>query len=134
MRRLFAGVATQPDPPVGSNLDYWQNSFQEFKTKLLEAGLVDHIVVSNKSVAKIYVKGSYHHRGAGEDHVFFRWPGVDHDDEGKTLLATIKNGGQYKYYFIIGSIESFEEKLEEAQKALNIDPHDYIPVLEVATR
>ncbi|MED6138595.1 ATP-dependent zinc metalloprotease FTSH 8, mitochondrial [Stylosanthes scabra] len=94
-------------------------SFQEFKTKLLEEGLVDHIVVSNKSVAKIYVKGSHHHKGAGEDDV----------DERKTLPATIETGGgQYKYYFIIGSIESFEEKLEEAQKALNIDPHDYIPV------
>ncbi|XLR40891.1 hypothetical protein HN51_019070 [Arachis hypogaea] len=91
-------------------------SFQEFKTKLLEEGVVDHIVVSNKSVAKIYVKGS-HHNGTG-----------DHVDEGKTLPATVETGGQYKYYFIIGSVESFEEKLEEAQEALNIHPHDYIPV------
>ncbi|KAJ0621671.1 putative peptidase M41, AAA+ ATPase domain, ATPase, AAA-type, core, peptidase, FtsH [Helianthus annuus] len=35
-----------------------QISFQEFKNKLLEPGLVDHIVVSNKSVAKVYVKAS----------------------------------------------------------------------------
>ncbi|KAF2288661.1 hypothetical protein GH714_010071 [Hevea brasiliensis] len=72
-----------------------QISFQEFKTKLLEPGLVDHIVVSNKSVAKV------------------------------------GNTKHYKYYFNIGSIESFEEKLEEAQEALGIDPHDYVPVTYV---
>jgi AFG3 family protein len=27
------------------------------------------------------------------------------------------------------SVESFERKLEDAQKALNIDPRDYVPVL-----
>ncbi len=35
------------------------------------------------------------------------------------------------YYFAIGSVESFERKLEEAQKALNISPRDYIPVVYV---
>jgi hypothetical protein len=29
------------------------------------------------------------------------------------------------------SVESFERKLEEAQKALNIDPRDYVPVLYI---
>ena len=29
------------------------------------------------------------------------------------------------------SVESFERKLEEAQKALNIAPRDYVPVLYV---
>ncbi|KAL5991878.1 hypothetical protein ACLOJK_012789 [Asimina triloba] len=33
-------------------------SFHEFKNKLLEPGFVDHVVVSNKSVAKVYVKNS----------------------------------------------------------------------------
>lgn len=31
-------------------------SFQEFKTKLLEKGLVDHIEVTNKTKAKVYVR------------------------------------------------------------------------------
>ncbi|KAJ7950293.1 ATP-dependent zinc metalloprotease FTSH 10, mitochondrial-like protein [Quillaja saponaria] len=42
------------------------------------------------------------------------------------------NISQYKYFFNIGSVESFEEKLEEAQEALGIDPHDYVPVTYVA--
>ncbi|RYR23095.1 hypothetical protein Ahy_B03g068366 isoform C [Arachis hypogaea] len=91
-----------------------QISFQEFKNKLLEPGLVDHIVVSNKSVAKIYVRNTP--RNQTESEVI------------QGTLPAKGTGGQYKYYFNIGSVESFEEKLEEAQEALGIDPHDYVPV------
>ncbi|XP_061368452.1 ATP-dependent zinc metalloprotease FTSH 10, mitochondrial-like [Gastrolobium bilobum] len=91
-----------------------QISFQEFKNKLLEPGLVDHIVVSNKSVAKIFVRSSPRNQ-------------TDSEVVQGTLPAK-GPGAQYKYYFNIGSVESFEEKLEEAQDALGIDPHDYVPV------
>ncbi|PPR91653.1 hypothetical protein GOBAR_AA29020 [Gossypium barbadense] len=37
-----------------------------------------------------------------------------------------KSGGS------IGSVESFEEKLEEVQEALGIDPHNYVPVTYVS--
>ncbi|KAK4765633.1 hypothetical protein SAY86_026723 [Trapa natans] len=94
-----------------------QISFQEFKNKLLEPGLVDHIVVSNKSVAKVYVRTSPRNQTT-EDIV-----------QAPTNASQAKGrSGQYKYYFNIGSVESFEEKLEEAQEALGIDPHDYVPV------
>ncbi|KAK7404557.1 hypothetical protein VNO78_05509 [Psophocarpus tetragonolobus] len=91
-----------------------QISFQEFKNKLLEPGLVDHIVVSNKSVAKVYVRNSPLNQ-------------TDTEVVQGTLPAK-GSGGQYKYYFNIGSVESFEEKLEEAQEALGIDSHDFVPV------
>ena len=32
------------------------------------------------------------------------------------------------YYFNIGSVETFERKLEQAQASLGIKPRDYIPV------
>ncbi|XP_016462947.1 ATP-dependent zinc metalloprotease FTSH 10, mitochondrial-like [Nicotiana tabacum] len=97
-------------------------SFQEFKNRLLEAGLVDRIVVSNKSVAKVYVRSSA--------------PGpIQIGDDTIQGPATGKNGtrnaSHYKYYFNIGSVESFEEKLEEVQEALGIDPHNYVPVTYV---
>ncbi|GJM92599.1 hypothetical protein PR202_ga09081 [Eleusine coracana subsp. coracana] len=44
-------------------------SFQAFKNKLLEPGLVDHIVVSNKEVAKVYVRSSL---SSNEGQVFFK--------------------------------------------------------------
>ncbi|XVF46543.1 hypothetical protein PTKIN_Ptkin03bG0035300 [Pterospermum kingtungense] len=96
-------------------------SFQEFKNKLLEPGLVDHIVVSDKSVAKVYVKSTPHNQ-IGDDVV----------QEPANGTSVRGHGGQYKYFFTIGSVESFEEKLEEAQEALGIDPHDYVPVTYVS--
>ncbi|KAM7258582.1 hypothetical protein ACFE04_014323 [Oxalis oulophora] len=98
--------------PIGQR-EQQQISFQEFKNKLLEPGLVDHIVVSNKSVAKVYVRTS---------------PNQTMNDAVESPDTVKGHGGQYKYYFNIGSVESFEEKLEEAQEALGIDSHDYIPV------
>lgn len=98
-----------------------QISFQEFKNKLLEPGLVDHIVVSNKSVAKVYVRNSPQNQ-TSEDVV--HGPVNGNSARG--------NRGQYKYYFNIGSVESFEEKLEESQEALGIDSHDFVPVTYVS--
>ncbi|KDP42240.1 hypothetical protein JCGZ_02970 [Jatropha curcas] len=98
-----------------------QISFQEFKNKFLEPGLVDHIVVSNKSVAKVYVRSSAPK------------PPTDELVQGPINGAPARgHGGQYKCYFNIGSVESFEDKLEEAQEALGIDPHDYVPVTYVS--
>ncbi|XP_077238987.1 ATP-dependent zinc metalloprotease FTSH 8, mitochondrial-like [Tasmannia lanceolata] len=103
--------------------DQKQISFQEFKNKLLEPGLVDHIVVSNKSVAKVYVRSPQHMSTETRD-----------DDIQGPMTGTSdrKNVGHYKFYFNIGSVESFEEKLEEAQAALGVDPHDYVPVTYVS--
>ena len=39
---------------------------------------------------------------------------------------------QHKYVFHIGSVDSFEQKLEESQEALGIDPHAYVPVIYVS--
>ncbi|KAH8499180.1 hypothetical protein Peur_074298 [Populus x canadensis] len=97
--------------------DKQQISFQEFKNRLLEPGLVDHIVVSNKSVAKVYVKSSAQNQ-MSDDLVQGPVNGV----------PARGRGGQHKYYFTIGSVDTFEEKLEEAQEALGIDPHNYVPV------
>ncbi|KAK8705139.1 hypothetical protein V6N13_048747 [Hibiscus sabdariffa] len=97
-------------------------SFQEFKTKLLEHGLVEKIVVSNKSVAKVYVSSQRHANLTTDDAVEAPTNGVP---------ARTKTS-QYKYYFNIVSVESFEEKLEEVQEALGIDPHNHVPVTYVS--
>ncbi|KAJ0987792.1 hypothetical protein J5N97_006148 [Dioscorea zingiberensis] len=103
---------------VGS-FDQKEISFQEFKNKLLEPRLVDHIVVSNKSVAKVYVKNSPETSTQGQNN----------DMQGPTTgIPPRHTPSRYKYYFNIGNVESFEEKLEEAQEALGIDPHDFVPV------
>ncbi|KAJ4891238.1 ATP-dependent zinc metalloprotease FTSH 3 [Raphanus sativus] len=102
--------------------DQQQISFQEFKNKLLEPGLVDHIDVSNKSVAKVYVRSTPRDQQTTTQDVVIQGNG---NAQGIPVKRT---GGQYKYYFSIGSVDSFEEKLEEAQEALGIDPHQFVPV------
>lgn len=101
------------------SLFLFQISFQEFKNKLLEPGLVDHIVVSNRSLAKVYVRSSPANNSQTTADTVRGFPG---DTNNKRNLS------RYRYYFNIGSVESFEEKLEEAQEALGIDTHDYVPV------
>ncbi|XP_059647081.1 ATP-dependent zinc metalloprotease FTSH 10, mitochondrial-like isoform X1 [Cornus florida] len=103
--------------------DQKQISFQEFKNKLLEPGIVDHIVVANKSVAKVYVKILPPITDETNDEIV--------QDQANGTHAK-RNVSHYKYYFNIGSVDSFEEKLEEAQEALGIDPHNYVPVTYVS--
>lgn len=100
----------------------FQISFQEFKNKLLEPGLVDHIVVSNKSVAKVFVKSNQQViNQMKEDEV-----------QGLGADVTVKGNSRYKFFFNIGSVDSFEEKIEEAQESLGIDNHNFIPVTYVS--
>ncbi|KAL2250504.1 UNVERIFIED_CONTAM: ATP-dependent zinc metalloprotease FTSH 8, mitochondrial [Sesamum indicum] len=98
-------------------------SFQEFKNRLLEPGLVDHIVISNKSVAKVYVRSSSPNNTQTK---------ADTRPSSAGSINNQRNLSRYKFYFNIGSIETFEEKLEEAQETLGIDPHDYVPVTYVS--
>ncbi|KAL3626205.1 hypothetical protein CASFOL_029754 [Castilleja foliolosa] len=109
--------------PFSSNLR--QISFQEFKNKLLKPGLVDRIVVSNESVAKVYVRRSPQNQS--------RYDTI----EGSYFEIPIREGvkscqTRYKYYFDIGSGYSFEKMLGKAEEAMGIDPHDYVPVTYVS--
>ena len=56
---------------------------------------MDHIVISNKSVAKVYVRNTPRNQS------------ID-STEGTSIDSPTKvNTSQYKYYFNIGSVESF---------------------------
>ncbi|KAL3614647.1 ATP-dependent zinc metalloprotease FTSH 8, mitochondrial [Castilleja foliolosa] len=58
--------------------------------------------------------------------------GLTKSDNAPGSTNNIKTPSRYKDIINIGSLESFEEKLEEAQEALGTDPHDYIPVTYVS--
>ncbi|KAL3620105.1 hypothetical protein CASFOL_035017 [Castilleja foliolosa] len=108
------------NPPAGQQI-----SFQEFKNKLLKPGLVDRIVVSNESVAKVYVRRSPQNQS--------RYDTI----EGSYFEIPILGGAKscqtpYKCYFDFGSGYSFEEMLHNAQEAMGIDLHDYVPVTYVS--
>lgn len=82
-------------------------------------------MVANKLVAKVYVKDS----SLITNHTHDDDDAVQDPNHGTPARG---NMGQYRYYFNIGSVESFEENLEEAQETLGIDPHNYVPVTYVS--
>lgn len=98
-----------------------QISFKEFKDTLLEPGLVDRIAVSNKSVARVYVNSLPPNPGEPKAD-----PAQGSAGDGSDTRTASR---RHKFYFNIGSIELFEKKLDEAQQALGIDPHNYVPVI-----
>ena len=47
---------------------------------------------------------------------------------GSSSAPTRGTQSQHKYSFNIGSVESFDRKMEEAQEALGFDPNEFIPI------
>lgn len=80
-------------------------TWQEFRTAFLDKGLVDKLVVVNRSKVRVKL----------------------HSNATGTMYPTAPVGGG-EYYFSIGSVEAFERKLDEAQKELGIPSHERIPV------
>ncbi|KAK9458588.1 peptidase family M41-domain-containing protein [Lipomyces oligophaga] len=74
-------------------------TWQEFRTSLLDKGFVERLTVINRELVRVTLR-----------------PGAD-------SLALSSN-----WYFTIGSVESFERKLDEAQDELGIRTSDRIPV------
>jgi AFG3 family protein len=172
-------------------------SWQDFQTQLLESGMVDRIIITNKNTAKVQLRtvegmegatggtlnitagdgASNGERGSGGPQTLpsassfeekftgnFKTVGgtsasnsgsssnssngENHSDEEGEEGAKQPQGSPAKYvryprlgnpntntfapyFFQIGSVESFERKLEEAQRSLGIQPRDFIPVMYV---
>ncbi|KAI9202502.1 peptidase family M41-domain-containing protein [Polychytrium aggregatum] len=80
-------------------------TWHEFRNKMLDKGFVERLLVVNKSIVRVYLRGD--------------------------APMVPRNGsppGTSHFYFTIGSIETFEKNLEEAQDRLNIPQHERIPV------
>eukprot|EP01039_Chlorochromonas_danica_P008873 gene8873-9785_t len=127
-------------------------TWQDFQKQLLETGQVDRIIVSNKNVARVVLRAQSQSPEkpspltdpSQKTDTQFGWasdtlltPSTDGEGD-----ATGQKFGRYPsvgapvslsapYYFQIGTVESFERKLEEAQRALGIAPRDFIPVVYV---
>ena len=77
----------------------------------------------NKSVAKVSLKPAIHSRELQLDQGQAPAPTPQRPSfpfSGSQLPSSV--------YFSIGSVDSFERKLEDAQDALGMDPHEYVPV------
>lgn len=85
-------------------------TWQEFRSNYLDKGFVEKLTVLNHSRVR-----------------------VDVDREAVSALHPDNGNGQpvSHVYFSIGSVDSFEMKLEQAQSQLGIHPHERIPVAYV---
>ena len=81
-------------------------TFADFRRELLEAGSVDHIVIVNKSKARVFVRTS----------------------TGPPGSRVAMPQAMSQYWFSLGSVSGFEKKLEQAQAELGVAPRDYLPV------
>lgn len=95
-------------------------SWQEFRTQYLERGEVERLQVVDRNVVRVYLR---------RDASMTNAPGVRH-----TCCACMSMSCpcmlQAPSYltFNIGSVDSFERNLEQAQKEIGIHPSDYVPV------
>mmetsp|Transcript_5402 Transcript_5402/g.15683 ORF Transcript_5402/g.15683 Transcript_5402/m.15683 type:complete len:919 (+) Transcript_5402:207-2963(+) len=133
-------------------------TWNDFCNYLLEAGQVEKIVVTNnRTIAKVFLKRGSHglpqhqnrqfryldqrnqQTGGSANQMFVdsttqiqgeysSGPGTDDFGGMQSLTNGRNNQHQIVYRFAIGSVDSFEKKLEEAQKAVGIDPMHEIPV------
>jgi cell division protease FtsH len=101
---LFPLINNTPSPK--------ETTWQDFEKNILSQNAVEKIVVENKEKAEVYLKPEMAKDSAFAD-VF------------KTKYGKEINPGPH-YYFSIGSVESFERKLDEAEKKYSLT--DQAPV------
>ena len=82
-------------------------TYHDFVVNMLEPGIVDKIVVSNHSIARVFLK----HSGIS----------LSNSQGGRQPQAPNSH-----YYFTIGSVESFESNMNQAQA--NVAIRDRIPI------
>jgi len=85
---------------MGMRNDGREINFQEFLNSLLVDGRVDHLQVLNQRIVRVFLKES---AGTGDS--------------------------ASQYWFTVGSIDSFERKLEQSQYDLGLEQKDFVAVV-----
>lgn len=135
-------------------------SFQAFVWDLLEPGLVERIEVVNKTTARVYLKPSAQtsfrttdllSRPSREDMPTAsdnRAADTDSNDRGfrpdpaefpefektrpeNSPPSRRPRPGESRFYFNIGTVDTFERKLESVQEDLGLEPEDFVGVTYV---
>lgn len=116
---LSALYLLSKDRSSGNEVDW-----QFFRSNLLMSGRVEKLVVVNKQRCKVYVKNHSTPVPSSGDGLGgeFGQPG------GGRRQGAAPAPSHAMYYFTIGSIDSFEQRLEVVQRDMGIPPESYIPV------
>lgn len=121
-------------------------SWQEFRNEFLSKGLVDSLEVVNRNLVKVKLRSAptpafgAASRGEAVSSDRYDTTSSDRDGEGRSRGATGARGGagdasasNKHAYFRIGSVETFERQLEDAQLDMGVAPKDFVQVRHVVT-
>ena len=109
------GGSTDSDESTDNNV----LTFQDFKTKYLEKGLVKQIYVVNKYLVQAELLPQA------------TTMSNDRTADSRGIFAGPFSGGPPVVSFTIGSVDVFEEQMDQAQDQLEIAPNDRIPIAYV---
>jgi len=146
---LLLGLGLSFSRAATGQSDVREISFQEFKTKLLEQGLVERIEVSNKNTAKVFLKsrgganlGNDGMIGGNNNNALGFDSGGSNsmmDSSSSSINSQQQQQQQqqqqnqlYRFSFNIGSLETFERKMEEVQELMGIESSKFVPVTYVS--
>jgi hypothetical protein len=96
-------------------------TWHQFKTQLLEQGRVERIEVVNKTKAKVWLRKD--NSKEGDD---FSYSSSGSGSGIRSLYSSDK-----VYWWEIGSVDTFETKLDQAREAMGVKTEDWIPVTYV---
>ncbi|PLW17315.1 hypothetical protein PCANC_14135 [Puccinia coronata f. sp. avenae] len=102
---------------AGDALSNREISWQEFRTGVLDKGLVEKLEVINRSKVKVYL-----HPNA------FKLTGINPNGSSAPPGSISSPSAGASYFFSIGSVEAFERKMDNAQDELGIPSHERVPV------
>jgi len=91
--------------------DVKEITWQEFEKNMLSAHDVSKVIVINRDIAEVYIKEDKFNTGKYDQ---YRKKGISYG-----------NSKSPQFSFTIGSVETFEKKMEEAQK--DFDSKDVVP-------
>jgi len=110
-------------------------SWQDFKTSLLDRNAVVRLEVANKSIVKVFVRPQAAGRSVQGSPEAPASETVTPEWRSEPAVAPASPGrsnGVYRFYFSIGSLETFERRLEEAQLSAGIPTARHVPVTYVS--
>jgi len=97
-------------------------TWHQFKTQLLEQGRVERIEVVNKTKAKVWLRKE--NSKEGDD---FSYSSVGSGSGIRSQYSSDK-----VYWWEIGSVDTFETKLDQARVAMGVKTEDWVPVSYVS--
>ena len=111
-------------------------TFVEFRNQLLLPGLVEKIVVVNGTKAVVHLKSDAYSLAAGRtnaapmanENIFGDMANESMVSSSSSVSNRSGDGNNHKFFFYIGSMESFEEKLTKAQAAASMHPESWVDV------